>query len=186
MTEPQTIIVGERRIPVMVLRSDRRTLGLTVTSAGEVRARAPRRLPAAEVERLVRDRSEWIERKHAEALERAAHSAGPLTADELAEARRLFRERFDACWPLFARSGERKPPLRVRTMRSRWGSLAPSGTVTLNAHLVRLPEPCLDYVIFHELCHLRVQRHDAAFYAEVARYVPEWRARRAELRRYPL
>lgn len=186
MTDPHNITIGAHAIPVTIVRSDRRTLALTVSATGEVRARAPRRLAHRHIERFVYERAGWIERKHAEAIERAAHSAGPLTAAELAEARTRFRERFDACWPLFARTGERKPQLRIRTMRSRWGSLAPSGTVTLNAHLVRLPESCLDYVILHELCHLRLRRHDAAFYAEVARYVPEWRARRAELRRHPL
>ena len=186
MIDPHIITIGPRAIPVAIVRSDRRTLAVTVSAAGEVRARAPRRLAHRHIERFVRERAGWIEKKHAEAIERAAHSAGPLTAVELAEARTRFRERFDACWPLFARPGERKPLLRIRAMRSRWGSLAPSGAITLNAHLVRLPEPCLDYVIFHELCHLRVRGHSAAFYAEVARYVPEWRARRAELRRHPL
>ncbi len=87
---------------------------------------------------------------------------------------------------MFAGPGERKPQLRVRAMRSRWGSLTPSGYVTLNAALVRATLEQLDYVIFHELAHLRVRGHNAAFYAEVARYVPEWRARRAELHRHPL
>lgn len=186
MTEPHTIIIGERRIPVTVLRSDRRTLALTVSAAGEVRARAPRRLPARDIERFVRERAGWIERKHAEAAERAARSAGPLTAEELAKARALFAERLDACWAMFAGPGERKPQLRVRAMRSRWGSLTRSGYVTLNAALVRATLEQLDYVIFHELAHLRVRGHNAAFYAEVARYVPEWRARRAELHRHPL
>lgn len=185
MTE-HTITVGERRIPVEVIRSDRRTLALTISPTGDVRARAPRRLAARHIERFVHSREAWIERTRARVLARAEASAGPLTAAELAEARTRFAERFDACWPVFARPGERKPALRVRAMRSRWGSLAPSGTITLNAHLVRLPEPCLDYVIFHELCHLRVRGHSAVFYAEVARYVPGWRARRAELRRHPL
>lgn len=185
MTE-RTIIVGQHRIPVAIVRSDRRTLALTVSSTGEVRARTPRRLPARDIERFVHARTAWIESRHARAIERAEASAGPLTADELAEARQRFRERFELCWRAFAQPGERRPQLRVRAMRSRWGSLAPSGAVTLNAHLVRTPEACLDYVIFHELCHLRVRGHNGAFYAEVARYVPAWRARRAELHRHPL
>lgn len=186
MTDPQIITVGERRIPVAIVRSDRRTLALTISAEGAVHARAPRRLPHHQIERFVHERAGWIERKHADVIERAAHSAGPLSAAELAEARRVCAERFDACWPTFARLGESKPRLRVRAMRTRWGSLAPSATVTLNAELVRVPVACLDYVIFHELCHLRVRGHNAAFYAEVARYVPDWRARRAELRRHPL
>lgn len=186
MTEEHSIIALACGVPVSIVRSDRRTLALTVSADGAVRARAPRRLARREIERFVHERAGWIERTHTRALARAEASAGPLTAAEIAEADTLFRERLDACWPLFARDGERTPQLRVRTMRSRWGSLAPSGTVTLNAHLVRLPVACLDYVIFHELCHLRVRGHNAAFYAEVERYVPEWRARRAELRRHPL
>lgn len=186
MTEEHPIIRLASGIPVAVVRSDRRTLALTVSADGTVCARAPRRLARRHIERFVHERSAWIERTQARVIERAANSAGPLTTAELAEARHRFRQRFDACWPVFARPGERMPPLRIREMRSRWGSLAPSGTVTLNAHLVRLPVSCLDYVIFHELCHLRVRSHGPAFYAEVARYVPAWRARRAELRRHPL
>lgn len=186
MTERHSIITLACGIPVSITRSDRRTLALTVSATGEVRARAPRRLAHRHVERFVHERAGWIERKHAEAVTRAAHSAGPLTAAELAEARTCFRERFDLCWRAFAQAGERQPRLRIRAMRSRWGSLASSGIVTLNAHLVRAPVSCLDYVIYHELCHLRVRSHAPAFYAEVERYVPEWRARRAELRRHPL
>jgi predicted metal-dependent hydrolase len=78
------------------------------------------------------------------------------------------------------------PPLRVRAMRTRWGSLAPSGTVTLNAELVRATSEQLDYVIFHELCHLRVRGHGRDFYGELARYVPEWRRVRRALHAHPL
>lgn len=186
MTEEHPIIRLASGIPVSVVRSDRRTLAVTVSADGTVCARAPRRLARRHIERFVHERADWIERTHARAIERAVHSPGPLTAEELAKVRMLFAGRFDACWPVFARPGERMPPLRVRSMRSRWGSLAPSGTVTLNAELVRVPVACLDYVIFHELCHLRVRGHGPAFYAEVERYVPAWRARRAELHRHPL
>ncbi|MDZ4177821.1 MAG: M48 family metallopeptidase, partial [Coriobacteriia bacterium] len=106
----------------------------------------------------------------------------PLAPERIAEARRLFGERLEACWATFARPGEVMPELRVRTMRSRWGSLAASGRISLNAHLVRAPAGCLDYVIFHELCHLRVREHGPAFYAELARHVPEWKLRKRELR----
>ncbi len=186
MTAERTLVVGDRSIPYSVLRSDRRSIAVTVSPSGQVRVRAPRWLPDRDVVRFVSDRAGWIVRKQAEAAERAARSAGPLTADELAEARMLFAERYEVCWRAFAQPGEHRPQLRVRAMRSRWGSLTASGSVTINAFLVRTPVECLDYVIFHELCHMRVRGHNAAFYAEVARYVPAWRARRAELHRHPL
>lgn len=99
-----------------------------------------------------------------------------------AEARRVLPERLERCWSVFSQPGEVMPELRVRLMRSRWGSLTPANRVSLNAHLMRLPEECIDYVIFHELCHLRVRNHSPAFYREVERYVPDWRDLRRRLR----
>lgn len=99
-----------------------------------------------------------------------------------AEALRHLPERAAACWAAFARPAETPPVLRVRLMRSRWGSLTAKGRMSLSAYLMRAPAECVDYVIFHELCHLRVRNHSAAFYRELERYVPQWRRLRARLR----
>ncbi len=182
MTAERTLVAGDREIPYSVLRSDRRTIAVSISSDGHVRVRVPRWLSEREVARFVSERADWIARKHAEVAERIVNSPGPLSAKEVSRARRTFPERFEVCWAVFARSGEVKPGLRVRAMRTRWGSLAPSGRITLNANLVRASTECLDYVIFHELCHLRVRGHRRNFWEEVARYVPDWKARRSELR----
>ncbi|HAL31088.1 MAG TPA: hypothetical protein DCP20_10330 [Coriobacteriia bacterium] len=176
------IVHGGECIPCEVLRTDRRTLALTISPDGTVRARAPRRMPLRDIERFARSRAGWLARKRAEIAARGGHVREPLSPAEIERARGLFRERYDACWAHFAAPGEDKPPLRLREMRSRWGSLAPSGRVTLNTCLVRVPVECLDYVIFHELCHLRERGHGPRFYAQLERYVPEWRERRRELR----
>jgi len=99
-----------------------------------------------------------------------------------AQALRYLPERLAACWAVFASPGEVPPDVRVRLMRSRWGSLTAANRMSLSAYLMRAPAECVDYVIFHELCHLRVRNHSAAFYREVERYVPEWRRLRALLR----
>jgi predicted metal-dependent hydrolase len=99
-----------------------------------------------------------------------------------AEALRYLPGRVAACWTAFARRGETMPDVRVRIMRSRWGSLTAGGKMSLSAYLMRAPAECIDYVIFHELCHLRVRNHSAAFYHEVERYVPKWRRLRVRLR----
>ncbi|MBN2248548.1 MAG: DUF45 domain-containing protein [Coriobacteriia bacterium] len=165
-----------------VVRSDRRTVALVVGRDGTLRVRAPRWVSQRDLERFVDERTDWIARKRAEALARAWESPVPVDAGERARARELFEQRLDVCWERFARDGEVKPRLRLRTMRSRWGSLSPGGWMSLNTLLVRAPLECLDAVIYHELCHLRVRAHDAAFYRELARYVPAWRERRMDLR----
>ena len=171
------------RIPYSVVRSERRTLAVTIARDGTVVVRAPRRVAMTEIGRIVQAKAGWVARKRAELAKWAAEvPAKPLGPAEIAETREVFAERLEACWSEFARPGETMPELRVRIMRSRWGSLAPSGRVCLNAHLLRASPECLDYVIFHELCHLRVRGHGSAFYAELGRHVPDWRQRKAELR----
>jgi hypothetical protein len=186
MAGEHRIVAEGRSITYTVVRSDRRTIAVSVAPDGSVCVRAPRWLPHRRIASFVTERVGWVARKQAEATDRAKRSAGPLTADETARARVLFAERAAACWRVFAQPGERMPELRVRVMRTRWGSLTASGHITLNAALVRATPEQLDYVIFHELCHLRVRGHGRDFYAELARYVPEWRRLRRELHDHPL
>ena len=70
--------------------------------------------------------------------------------------------------------------LILRTLQSRWGSLSAAGTMTLNVHLVRAPRACIEYVVAHELCHLKHRGHDAAFFQLLERVMPDW-AERKEL-----
>ena len=74
------------------------------------------------------------------------------------------------------------PTLRVRAMRSRWGSCSNRGNVNLNLWLIKLPVDCIDYVVVHELCHLREFHHGPAFYALMDQVLPDWRETRARLR----
>ena len=66
--------------------------------------------------------------------------------------------------------------------RSRWGSCSANGTISLNWRLVQTPEMVRDYIIYHELMHLREMNHSARFWALVATLTPEVEAPRAWLR----
>lgn len=88
-------------------------------------------------------------------------------------------------YPAFAARGVARPELRFRRMTSRWGVCRPqSGTVTFNLRLCELPESCALYVAAHEFTHFLQPNHSAAFYAELARVLPDWRERRALLRQW--
>jgi len=67
-----------------------------------------------------------------------------------------------------------KPPLRVLTMQTQWGSCSPAGRLTLNPHLVKAPRDCIDYVILHELCHLAEHNHSERFYRLMGQVMPGW------------
>jgi predicted metal-dependent hydrolase len=71
---------------------------------------------------------------------------------------------------------------RVVRLRSRWGSCAPTGRITLNVGLVLLAPCLIDYVLLHELCHLREMNHGPRFYALLEAALPDYRDRQAALR----
>ena len=66
-------------------------------------------------------------------------------------------------------------------MKTRWGSCGKNDTIILNPELIRLPTPCIDYVITHELCHLKIHKHNRDFYALLSRCMPDWMSRRERL-----
>jgi hypothetical protein len=68
-----------------------------------------------------------------------------------------------------------EPRLHLLEMPKRWGSARANGHIFLNPELVRAPSPCIDYVITHEVCHVRYPRHDKGFYAELEKLCPQWR-----------
>ena len=70
----------------------------------------------------------------------------------------------------------------IRKMRSEWGSCTPRKRKLLfNLELARMPKPCIDYIIVHELSHLRVPNHSSLFHARVEQFMPDWRTLRRQL-----
>jgi hypothetical protein len=78
--------------------------------------------------------------------------------------------------------GVAPPPVAVKDMSSRWGSCSTKGRVSLHWGLVLLDPALLDYVVVHELCHLRELNHAPAFWRRVEAVLPDWHERRKRLR----
>lgn len=95
------------------------------------------------------------------------------------EAKRVFAERLDHFAPLL---GVRYEKLRLSSAGTRWGSASVDGTIRLNWRLIHLSMEMVDYVVVHELSHLRHMDHSPQFWDVVASVMPDHRQRRRALR----
>jgi hypothetical protein len=86
-------------------------------------------------------------------------------------------------WELAAVTGVEVKLVTVRNQRSRWGSCSANGTISLNWRLVQTPEFVRDYIVYHELMHLREMNHSERFWARVEEVCPGWREAEAWIKR---
>ncbi len=92
-----------------------------------------------------------------------------------------FPTSFEHCWPAFEKQGLPRPNLKIRAMKTRWGSLSSKGNLTLNIALIRAPRECIDYVMTHELCHLVHRNHGPGFYRLLEQTMPNWKKHKTKL-----
>jgi predicted metal-dependent hydrolase len=102
------------------------------------------------------------------------------------QAQRIFAERLKVCFPRVAAMGIQYPKMTIRRMKSRWGSCTAGGAILLNPILIQVPKDLIDYVVIHELCHLKEHNHSPSFYKLLERVLPDWQEQRKRLNQIEL
>ena len=174
-------------VDVEVRRSRRRSIGLEVRPDGSVILRAPNRLPKRDMVRFLQEKEAWLKKCIAEvqARESFVESAGiePLTDEELSALTKAARDYFtEKCAWLAPVVGVDYGRISIRHQKTRWGSCSSKGNLNFNCLLMLAPEDVRDYVVVHELCHRKEMNHSGAFWAEVARIVPDYKDKERWLR----
>ncbi len=98
----------------------------------------------------------------------------------------VFRELFEAIAAKAERHCIRAESFELRRMKNRWGSCTQEGKILLNPELITAPKQCIEYVIIHELCHLKEHNHGPKFYSLLNDLMPDWETRRVKLNRSQL
>jgi len=93
----------------------------------------------------------------------------------------VFQESFDSVAVKADRFGIVADTFEIRRMKNRWGSCSKEQRILLNPDLIIAPKMCIEYVIVHELCHLREHSHSSDFYSLLKKLMPDWERRRERL-----
>ena len=100
------------------------------------------------------------------------------------QAERKFEEIMDKMYPLVKDYHIERPTIKIRNMKSIWGSCTTTGSeIRLNLQLMKADEACIAQVVLHELLHFRYPNHGDAFYAHLGQLMPDWRERKERLER---
>jgi predicted metal-dependent hydrolase len=178
---------GGQRIPFRVEYRPRKHLAISVLPDLRVEVVAPAGTALDAILPRVEKRAGWITvGRFFRVAVRAPKDAGRVR--ELLDgwyrehARRVFDLRLAGCLEAAAPLGLAEPPrVVVRRMAKRWGSCTRAGDVILNLDLIKAPVHCIDYVIIHELCHVKAHNHGKEFYRLLGRCLPDWEVRKKRL-----
>ena len=166
-----------------VVRSRRRTVALQVDQTGSVVVRAPMTLPAEEIRTFVEKHETWIHRQQQrQARYRAEHpEPTPQEQEALRRQAKAHLPQRVAYWA--GVMGVRPTGIRITSARTRFGSCSGKNSLCFSLYLMAYPPEAIEYVVVHELAHIRHKNHSPAFYAEVERSLPAGRLRPTLLKR---
>lgn len=186
MPSPQarTVAAPGGEVSYVLERKAVKNLNLRVRRDGQVWVSAHPRIPLKAVDAFVAQRSDFIRSARERFRREAAHTAA-LPPVPRKQCLAYFTAAVARLLPLLEPWGVKMPQVKVRDMKSRWGTCAwRKGAVTLNLRLWNAPAECLDYVALHELCHFVHPDHSPAFHRLLASLMPDYRARKAALERW--
>jgi predicted metal-dependent hydrolase len=173
--------------PVFVRHPRARRYLLRVRDDGTVRVTVPRWGSKREAKAFADSQRAWVDKQLARVAEQRARPREEMPAELERELReRAARELPPRLLELAARHGLSVVHVSVRNQRWRWGSCSPNGHICLNWRLVRMPDWIRDYVMIHELMHLKRMDHSPKFWRLVALACPEYQTARSFLRQHTL
>ena len=161
-----------------LIRSRRKTMALEITRDCRVVVRAPMRTAKKTIDAFVSGHESWIT-KHLESQRQKAASAPPPPTEAEIEAlkqqaRAILPEKV-AYWSEVM--GLIPTGVKITTAQKRYGSCSGKNSLCFSCFLMRKPEPAIELVVVHELCHIREKNHGPRFYALLAQYLPDYEER---------
>jgi hypothetical protein len=180
--EKEIDLGGCRVIYCLKTSARAKNLRIAVKPGGVVAVTRPLYIPEKFVEDFLVKKSFWVLEKIGQMKNRQSFLSAGSRAEFLRvmpSARKLVLEKIKRLNQIYCVEFNR---VAIRDQHTRWGSCSARGNLNFNYRVALLPERLSDYVVAHELCHLREMNHSRRFWALVAIAIPDYAARRKELR----
>lgn len=159
-----------------LIRAHKRTLSLQIGQDGVLIARAPYLMPKFLIDRFIAEKFHWIQKRRNDVAKPVAPKIEHFSDDQL----KVFISKLLTKYSLSM--SLRHSGVRFTTVKTYWGTCAPSGVLSFNMALRYAPPEAVAYVVVHELAHLRWKGHGRRFWDLVAKYYPKFKEARAILR----
>lgn len=161
---------------IKIVKSNRKTMSLTVDDELNAVIRAPYFVTDREIEKFVTSHQKWLE--EAVIKKQTQLEKYNLAPDEIAKLKVKAVEYIKPRVEYYAALMNVKPTgLKITTAKKRFGSCSSKNSLCFSCILMLYPPDAIDYVIVHELAHIRHHNHSKSFYAFVAEYMPDYKER---------
>lgn len=172
----KTITIFDQAVPCEVRVSKRaQRLRIAVYAEGKVVVTQPYAIDDSAVEKYLNSKKDWLYKKlegyRAQSEKMAYQSKNDDLAKHKVDAYILARSKLQQWNKLL---GFAYSDVIIKDLKTRWGSCSPNGELTFNYRILFLPDDLQDYVIAHELCHLRVLNHTKRFWQLVESVLPNY------------
>ena len=170
-------------IDYQLIRSKRKTIAIKITREGIVEVRAPLFSTDYQIKKFVEDHAEWINEKLAE-----TNSDNRISSMEFTPAQiRVYKERAKGIISRRVQHyaqlmGVNYGRITIKDQKSRWGSCSEKSNLNFSWRLILMPIEVMDYVVVHELAHLKQMNHSQAFWEEVEKILPNYKEQRKWLK----
>ena len=161
-----------------IIRSSRKTLSIQVDGDCKITVRAPHRVSEKEIERFVYDKKEWLEKAVLKQIQRSKGKK-EYTDEDIkllcSKAKSVLPEKVKYYSEIM---GVAPKSIKINSAKKRYGSCSGENNLNFSLYLMDKDERFIDYVVVHELAHIRQHNHSKAFYSFIEEFMPDYKERK--------
>ena len=159
---------GKSVIKYNVVKSKRRKTSEVRVDENGVEIRTPITKKDSEIQDMINEKKQWIFKKQLEFKARKKQKTKQF--------RTILKDSYleKQVKKLASKIGVKPSKIVVKPLKGRWGSATEKGVITLNSNLLKAPRDVIEYIIVHELCHLKIKNHSSRYWNLVSNFMPNY------------